>query len=60
MRIKELKTLLASIPDEAVIVRPSEDGTYRAALVYPTEAACEQGVWSEKSKGKKIKVLVIS
>lgn len=69
MTIKELKEQLAGIPDEAKIVVPGNDHTYRLAVVDLTTALFDGRWWNEdfgedttpeSEYGKRLPVLLIS
>lgn len=69
MTVKELKVLMANVPDEAVIVMPAYDHNYRVPRVFESSAlfCSESGIWSqdygddvmpEEEFGKRVPVLV--
>lgn len=70
MRIKQLKELIANMPDDAYIVTPGEDHSYREASVEAgTALKAKDGSWSEDygeestpeaEYGKRLPVLIVS
>lgn len=45
MKIKDLKDLIAKLPDDAdVLIRSDLDGTTRLATGFPAEAACVRSI----------------
>ena len=70
MNIKQLKALIANLPDETLVLQPASDHSYRMAGAEITTALQEgRNTWSEdygedatpeNEYGKRINVLVIS
>lgn len=70
MNIKELKAIIAGLPDETPIVSPGSDHSYRPASAEATTALLERrNQWTEdygedttpeKEYGKRMRVVVVS
>ena len=69
MSVKELKEIIAGLPDETPVVSPGSDHSYRPASAEATTALMERrNQWTEdygedttpEKYGKRMKVVVVS